>query len=64
VPFSIDINMDGNKDIHMAVRERKLNSNQEDALFIKKSAKAQLNRGIQLDLTGFINSALNPELVY
>lgn len=64
LPFSIDINMNGNKAIHMSVREWKLNSNLEDALFVKKSAKAQIQKGLQMDPTGFLDSVSNPELIH
>ena len=64
LPFSIGINMDGNKAILMSVREWKLNSNLEDALFIKDLAKKQLKKGQQLDLTGFVDSVPNPELIH
>ena len=64
LPFSIAINMDGNKDIRMSVREWKLNSNLEDALFVKKSVKAQINKGLQMDPSGFLDSVSTPELIH
>ncbi len=64
LPFSIDIDMDGNKAIHMSVREWKLNSNLEDALFVKKSVKAQIKKGLQMDPAGFLDTFSNPELIH
>lgn len=64
LPFSIDINMDGNKAIRMSVKEWKLNSNLEDALFVKKSVKAQIKTGMLMDPAGFIDSVSNPELIH
>jgi TonB family protein len=64
VPFSIDIQMDDKKTIRMMVREWKLNSNLDDALFEKKSVKAQIKKGPQMDPAGFIDNVPNPELVH
>jgi len=46
------------------VREWKLNSNLDDALFEKKSVKAQIKKGPQMDPAGFIDNVPNPELVH
>lgn len=64
LPFSIAIKMNGNKDIRMSVKEWKLNSNLKDDLFAKKAAKAQINKGLRLDPSGFINSDADPELIH
>lgn len=64
LPFSIDINVGNNKGIHMAVKEWKLNSNLDNALFDKKSAKAQIQKMGQLDPSGFLDPISGPELIH
>jgi TonB family protein len=50
LPFSFNVNIDGKKAIQMDVREWKFNSNLDDSLFSKKSAKKE---GFHIDLSGF-----------
>ena len=62
LPFSFHINIDGKKAIQMTVREWKFNSNLEDSLFSKKSAKKE--KGFHIDLSGFHDNAHEPVLVH
>lgn len=55
LPFSFHINIDGKKAIEMTVSEWKFNSDLEDTLFSKKSAKKQ--KGFQIDWSGFQDTA-------
>lgn len=64
LPFFIGINLDGSKTIQMTVKEWKLNSNLEDALFDKKAVQAQVKEGRQIDLSGFNGADAMPELIH
>ncbi len=61
LPFSLHVNMDGQKAVQMTVREWKFNSNLEDSLFSKKTLKEQ---GFHMDLSGFHDATEEPVLVH